>query len=106
MENKMLRRINMMELREAPGEVLERMRWNHEEFALIKQGKLAGFIVSRDFMMSLKRLLPLKVPCDFCCVNIMGDGKPVHEDNCPANYVQQFFLVEPVKERKNGSNTM
>lgn len=100
----MLKRLNMMELRGAPGEMLERMRWNNEDFALLKQGKLAAFVVSRDFMVRLQALLPYKVPCDFCCVNIISDGFAVHELECPARFVKEFFMVEPPKQNGNSAS--
>lgn len=80
--------MSMMELREAPGEVLERIWWKGERFVLERAGKPMAYIFGKhDFdalLTVMLKVLPCLIPCLFCAVEIMPNGVARHEDSCPA----------------------
>ena len=38
-------KLSMMELRSAPGEVMDRMKFRGEAFALVRRGKVVGYLI-------------------------------------------------------------
>jgi hypothetical protein len=90
----MTERITMMQLRSAPGEVLERMRWNKEDFILTKQGRDVAYFISRERMELLLGLLPLNTFCNFCTVTIGSNSEVTHKENCPANFLHRLAAPE------------
>ena len=74
-------RLPMMELRKAPGELLERIWWNGEQFILERAGKPIAFVIGYADMLGwlTGSKIPWTVPCSYCCVEIDPKGQSHHE---------------------------